>query len=105
MTQPTADARLALTRLAEDEVIFRDSVFEFADREIRPLVRVARPHEPLWRWPQSFFEHHVPLLVDRGFLTQAEADEFTEDFATYTRDPNAYFVSPVLGDLIASRRA
>jgi alkylation response protein AidB-like acyl-CoA dehydrogenase len=39
MTQPTADARLALTRLAEDEIIFRDSVYEFADREIRPLVR------------------------------------------------------------------
>jgi alkylation response protein AidB-like acyl-CoA dehydrogenase len=39
MTQPTADAPIALTRLAEDEVIFRDSVYEFADREIRPLVR------------------------------------------------------------------
>jgi alkylation response protein AidB-like acyl-CoA dehydrogenase len=39
MSHPTADARLALTRLAEDERIFRDSVYEFADREIRPLVR------------------------------------------------------------------
>lgn len=39
MSQPTADATPALTRLAEDEVIFRDSVYEFADREIRPLVR------------------------------------------------------------------
>jgi alkylation response protein AidB-like acyl-CoA dehydrogenase len=39
MTNTTADARPALTRLAEDEVLFRDSVFEFADREIRPLVR------------------------------------------------------------------
>ncbi len=29
----------ALTRLAEDEVIFRDSVYEFADKEIRPLAR------------------------------------------------------------------
>jgi alkylation response protein AidB-like acyl-CoA dehydrogenase len=29
----------ALTRLADDEAIFRDSVYEFADREIRPLVR------------------------------------------------------------------
>ncbi len=28
-----------LTALTPDEVIFRDSVFEFADREIRPLVR------------------------------------------------------------------
>ncbi len=39
MTQPTIEGGLALTRLAEDEVLFRDSVFEFADREIRPLVR------------------------------------------------------------------
>ena len=30
---------LPLTRLSEDERLFRDSVYEFADREIRPLVR------------------------------------------------------------------
>jgi alkylation response protein AidB-like acyl-CoA dehydrogenase len=29
----------ALTSLTEDEVIFRDSVYEFADKEIRPLAR------------------------------------------------------------------
>jgi alkylation response protein AidB-like acyl-CoA dehydrogenase len=28
-----------LTRLSDDERLFRDSVYEFADREIRPLVR------------------------------------------------------------------
>lgn len=39
MTQSTAATSLALTRLAEDEIIFRDSVYEFADREIRPHVR------------------------------------------------------------------
>jgi alkylation response protein AidB-like acyl-CoA dehydrogenase len=33
------DARPALTRLAEDEQLFRDSVYEFADKEIRPRVR------------------------------------------------------------------
>jgi alkylation response protein AidB-like acyl-CoA dehydrogenase len=33
------EARPALTRLAEDEQLFRDSVYEFADREIRPHVR------------------------------------------------------------------
>ncbi len=39
MTHSTLNAAPALTRLAEDEIIFRDSVYEFADREIRPLVR------------------------------------------------------------------
>ncbi len=35
----TMTAMPALTRLAEDEAIFRDSVYEFADKEIRPLAR------------------------------------------------------------------
>ena len=39
MSHSTLDTAPALTRLAEDESIFRDSVLEFANREIRPLVR------------------------------------------------------------------
>jgi alkylation response protein AidB-like acyl-CoA dehydrogenase len=35
----SVDRRPALTQLAEDEVLFRDSVYEFAEREIRPLAR------------------------------------------------------------------
>ena len=38
MTQQ-AERAASLTTLAEDERLFRDSVYEFADREIRPLVR------------------------------------------------------------------
>ena len=40
----TMTAMPALTRLAEDEAIFRDSVYEFADREIRPLAREMDEH-------------------------------------------------------------
>jgi len=40
----TIGAAPALTRLAEDEVIFRDSVYEFADREVRPLAREMDEH-------------------------------------------------------------
>jgi alkylation response protein AidB-like acyl-CoA dehydrogenase len=43
MTQ-TVTAVPALTRLAEDEALFRDSVYEFADREIRPLAREMDEH-------------------------------------------------------------
>ena len=37
--QEQAETARALTTLSEDEALFRDSVYEFADREIRPLVR------------------------------------------------------------------
>jgi alkylation response protein AidB-like acyl-CoA dehydrogenase len=40
----TMTAMPALTRLAEDEQIFRDSVYEFADKEIRPLAREMDEH-------------------------------------------------------------
>jgi alkylation response protein AidB-like acyl-CoA dehydrogenase len=39
VTPDRADVRSTLTTLADDERLFRASVYEFADREIRPLVR------------------------------------------------------------------
>ncbi|MEO7158185.1 MAG: acyl-CoA dehydrogenase [Vicinamibacterales bacterium] len=44
MSQTMTTTIPALTRLAEDEAIFRDSVYEFADREIRPLTREMDDH-------------------------------------------------------------
>ena len=49
MTTKTDAARPPLTQLAEDEVLFRDSVYEFADREIRPLVRAMDEHAKIPR--------------------------------------------------------
>jgi alkylation response protein AidB-like acyl-CoA dehydrogenase len=43
-TQHTDAPALPLTTLSEDERLFRDSVYEFADREIRPLVREMDEH-------------------------------------------------------------
>jgi alkylation response protein AidB-like acyl-CoA dehydrogenase len=40
----TDPARPPLTSLSEDERLFKDSVFQFADREIRPLVRDMDEH-------------------------------------------------------------
>jgi alkylation response protein AidB-like acyl-CoA dehydrogenase len=37
--QNTATLHTPLTTLSDDEQLFRDSVYEFADREVRPLVR------------------------------------------------------------------
>jgi alkylation response protein AidB-like acyl-CoA dehydrogenase len=46
----------ALTTLSEDETLFRDSVYEFADREIRPYVR------------EMDEQAHIPRqLIDRLF--------------------------------------
>ena len=45
-----------LTALSEDERLFRDSVYEFANREIRPLVREMDEHAKI-----------APALIDKLF--------------------------------------
>ena len=42
--QQTDSLSPPLTQLSQDETLFRDSVYEFADREIRPLVREMDEH-------------------------------------------------------------
>jgi alkylation response protein AidB-like acyl-CoA dehydrogenase len=51
----------ALTTLSEDERLFRDSVYEFADREIRPYVREMDEHAKI---PRAL----VDKLFDLGVM-------------------------------------
>ena len=44
ITPATEPLRAPLTRLSEDERLFRNNVYAFADREIRPLVREMDEH-------------------------------------------------------------
>jgi alkylation response protein AidB-like acyl-CoA dehydrogenase len=50
-----------LTQLSQDEGLFRDSVYEFADREIRPLVREMDEHAKI-------SPHLLASLVDLGVM-------------------------------------
>src|SRR5438874_5542115 len=59
-TQHTETAAQALTTLSEDERLFRDSVYEFADREIRPLVREMDEHA---KFPPALIEKLFALGV------------------------------------------
>jgi alkylation response protein AidB-like acyl-CoA dehydrogenase len=49
VTHDIADAGQPLTILAEDELIFRDSIREFADAQVRPLVREMDDHAKIPR--------------------------------------------------------
>ena len=69
MTQDTAEHAQPLTVLAEDEAIFRDSVREFAEARVRPLVREMDEHAKI---PRS--------LVDQLFELGVMAIEIPEAY-------------------------
>jgi len=60
VTQDTIDHAQPLTVLAEDETIFRDSVRDFAEAQIRPLVREMDEHAKI---PQSLIDQLFALGV------------------------------------------
>jgi alkylation response protein AidB-like acyl-CoA dehydrogenase len=67
--QQQVDILPPLTRLSPDESLFRDSVYEFADREIRPLVREMDEHQKIPR-----------ELIDKLFEMGVMAVEIPEAF-------------------------
>lgn len=61
MTQDTASVPQPLTLLSEDEQILRDSVREFAEAQVRPLVRDMDEHAKI---PKEL----VKKLFDLGVM-------------------------------------
>jgi SAM-dependent methyltransferase len=72
--------------------------------EISPVHRVARPSSPLWTWPTIFIETYAPKLVAEERLTADEHAALVADWKAHTDDPNAFFVSPPMVDIIAVKR-
>src|SRR5262252_7376192 len=75
-TQHTDAARQPLTALSEDERLFRNSVYEFADREIRPLVREMDEHAKI---PPALIEK----LFDLGVMGIEIPDVYGGGGATF----------------------
>jgi alkylation response protein AidB-like acyl-CoA dehydrogenase len=59
----------ALSRLSEDEQLFADSVYEFADKEVRPLVHEMDEHAKL---DKSL----IPKLFDLGIMAIEIPEEY-----------------------------
>lgn len=70
-------------------------------REVRGITRVARPGSALWHWPTTFFRNFVPTLVDAGLLSQSDFLEFQAEWIRRTSDPDTFFCSPLVYDVIA----
>lgn len=70
---------------------------------LKPQTRVGRPHQKIWQWPSSFFPNYLPTLVREGFLTQSESDECKSSWKAAEQMENAFFVGPMVIDIIARK--
>lgn len=74
-------------------------------REITPQLRVARPGETLWAWPDSFFRNFVPELAKLGYITEGERADFEREWQRASNDPDAFMYTPPLVEIVAVKEA
>lgn len=77
--------------------------FGFRVTHLEAHQRLARPHEPMWHWPQTFWHNFLPVLVQLGLLTEADREQWLRDWAELSRTPGAFAKLPPLFDLIAEK--
>ena len=76
----------------------------FEVKEIKPLVKVARPDTDLWSWEEPFIENFSKALIKSQCITEEEVRQFWLDWKTISKDPNAFFITPLLLDIIAIKK-
>ena len=70
---------------------------------MEPLQRLARSTDPLWQWPTTFFANFIPRLVEQGLVSERDWREMESDWNERSRDPNAFFWTPSMVEIVARR--
>lgn len=72
---------------------------------IEPIAKFARPSEPLWAWPDSFFKSFLPRLEKNHYLNSKQISDFFAEWEDSKSRPGAYFVAPTVMNIIAQKKA
>ena len=75
----------------------------FEVTSLRPQARIGRPHQKIWQWPDTFFKNYIPVLEREEYLSSAEAAEIEEIWEDACTNPDAFFVGPLVVDIIARK--
>ncbi len=72
-------------------------------REITPQLRVARPTDTLWAWPDTFYRNFVPALEQMGYISADERAAFEREWSRASNDPDTFVYTPPLVEIVATK--
>ncbi len=77
---------------------------DFVVEEIVPVCRAARPGSDVWAWVTRFLQTYLPGLVDKGYISQRELEEFRNEWQERETDGVSFFFSPPMLGIVATRK-
>jgi len=75
----------------------------FRIKHLDSKSRIAIPSDPLWDWPDQFFNSYIPKLVKRGEITSGTEKEFWEDWKAAKKTPGSFFLAPTMMTIVAEK--
>ena len=72
---------------------------------IEPIVHAARPGDPMWHWPMTFFATYLDVLVQLGHLEPDDADAVRRAFDERAANPQSFILTPPVLSIVARRPA
>jgi SAM-dependent methyltransferase len=63
-----------------------------------PLTQIGRAGSECWRWVGDFQDSYLPSLVQKGYLTMTEVEDYQAWWRDQERNPDAFlYAPPILG--------
>ena len=75
----------------------------FAVNVAVPRVFTARPGDPLWRWPASFFQVCLDRLIELKRVDPAWVNRVRAEFLAAEHNPNSVMITPLVLEIVARR--
>ena len=76
----------------------------FEIESVRPVVFAARMNDFAANWPMDFARQYLPVMVDGGDITPAEAGAVRALLDQAETDPNALVITPGVLQIVAGKR-
>jgi ubiquinone/menaquinone biosynthesis C-methylase UbiE len=70
--------------------------------DIYPIFRIGKSGSQLWSWLEMTGRNH-DNVVEKGLITQRELEEYYQDWAEHSKNPNAFFTAPPVFVTIARK--
>lgn len=75
----------------------------FRVTHLEPVAKFARPTDPLWQWPDSFYKSFLPKLQKTNYLTPTQVTDFFIEWEAAKETKGAFFVAPTVINIIAEK--
>ena len=92
-------ADIEVARLLPRELIAQN--FQLAS--IVPEARVGRLGDRVWQWMTLFITSALDRFAEDGDLPQAKVDNYRQELAKLALDPTAFYVAPLILQLVANK--